>query len=83
MALRPTAHRPFVLIKTLDQWRRCSHEQTNLDVLAGTVELARLPGPALDEAVIGELPPLAGLAFDRHCRLYRALPELGRLHVHR
>ncbi|MFV8752712.1 phage tail protein [Nannocystaceae bacterium ST9] len=83
MALRSPAYRPFVLIKTLDQWRRCSHDATSLDVLAGTVELSRLSGPELDEAVIGALPILAGLVFDRHCRLYRALPEAGQIHVHR
>jgi phage tail-like protein len=81
MPLRPPAHRPFVLIQTLDQWRRCSHLQTNLDVLAGTVELERQtePTPPLVDVPL----TLAGLAFDRGCRLFRALPEHGQVHMHR
>ncbi|MFO7567699.1 MAG: phage tail protein [Enhygromyxa sp.] len=89
--MRAPAHRPFVLIQTLDQWRRCAHEQTSLDPLDGAVELARLPGrggaggevKGAAGEVEEELPSLAGLVFDRHCRLYRALPDEGQIHMHR
>ncbi len=82
--MRPPVHRPFVLIQTLDQWRRCAHWQTSLDPLTGAVELARLPREDDDaQAVSGELPTLAGLVFDRHCRLFRAAPDEGQIYVHR
>jgi phage tail-like protein len=83
LSVRQVTHRPFALIQTLDQWRRCAHDQTALDPLTGAVELARRAGPCVEAAVTGPLPELAGLVFDRHCRLYRAAPEQGQVFVHR
>jgi phage tail-like protein len=80
-------HRPFVLIRTVDQWRRCAHEHTSLDDIRGVVSLARTDEGAEDDddeqLEFEPLPTLAGLAFDRRCRLLRADPERGQVFVHR
>ncbi|NOY61979.1 MAG: hypothetical protein GXP10_02285, partial [Gammaproteobacteria bacterium] len=79
------ANGQFAMIQGADQWRRVAHEQTALDVDLGVVQLAW----QMDEPSGGEsdgessgdvvaVPP-AGLAFDPWCRLYRTLPEAGRL----
>lgn len=80
--MRPVPHRPFVLIQTLDQWLRCAHRQTVVDPLDGTVELAPIDS-VVPEASETEALPVAGLAFDRHCRLFRSVPELGHVFMHR
>ena len=69
--------RPFALVRTGDQWIRCSFADTFLDLDAGVVELAwttataesNVPAPLLG----------AGLAFDRECRLYHSIPPEGRI----
>lgn len=69
--------RPYALVRTGDQWVRCSHDSTFLDLASGVVELAwtttttatTVPTPA----------EVAGLAFDSNCRLLHALPEAGRI----
>jgi phage tail-like protein len=70
--------RSFALVQTVDQWQRAAHCDTAIDPDSGQVGLARQrpqlaePGPAR--------PPLpAGLAFDGACRLYRSVPDEGRV----
>ena len=70
--------RPFALVRTADQWRRCAYESTFLDTVRGVVSLAWVPGESG-----GASPPPAleagGLAFDNAARLYRSLPDEGRI----
>lgn len=80
--MRRPAHRPFSLIRTVDQWRRCAHERTALDTQGAIVELERLREEA-EAAELAELPTPAGMAFDRHCRLFRSEPEAGQVRVYR
>lgn len=69
--------RPFALLRTGDQWVRCSFDHTYLDLDAGVVELgwstttteSQAPAPTIG----------AGLAFDNECRLYHSLPAAGRV----
>ncbi|MBZ5558150.1 MAG: hypothetical protein LAO77_12825 [Acidobacteriia bacterium] len=62
--------RPFALLRTGDQWLRCSYEDTALDPQAGIVTLASTTATA-DTST--PAPPLgAGLAFDHECRLYHS-----------
>lgn len=74
---------PFVMVHSLDQWRRVAHDGTALETLddeRGLVQLAWLPDQRLDletDEAVETLP--AGLAFDPWCRLYRARPELGQV----
>ncbi len=69
--------RPYALLRTGDQWMRCSFEDTFLDVDAGIVELART---TLTEESDDAAPPAgAGLAFDNECRLYHSLPDGNRV----
>jgi phage tail-like protein len=70
-----TATRPFALIRTRDQWSRASHCQTAIDDATGGVQLSWTP-PA---ATGGKMPTAGGMAFDGECRLYRSLPDLGRV----
>jgi len=65
--------RPFLIVRTGDQWLRSSHAGTSLDVEQGIVQL----GDARDEAVKAGGDPRnpAGLAFDRECRLYRGCAD--------
>jgi phage tail-like protein len=70
--------RDFAMIHSVDQWRRVAHENTALQVEAGSVQLAWEIEERLDAAVGPQLP-VAGLAFDPWCRLYRTLPEAGRM----
>lgn len=67
--------RPFVLIRTRDQWSRASHDQTAIDETTGGVELFWTPPPATGRSIL----VAGGLAFDGECRLYRSLPEAGRV----
>ncbi len=66
--------RPFALVQTGDQWLRCGHVRTSLE--EGIVELATIDDTAQSN---GQAAPkiAAGLAFDRHCRLFHSLPEDG------
>ena len=69
--------RPFALLRTGDQWVRCSFDRTYLDLDAGVLELAWTT-TTLDSAAAA--PALgAGLAFDRECRLYHCVLAEGRV----
>jgi phage tail-like protein len=65
------------LVRTGDQWIRCSFDNTFLDYDAGVVELewttttadSTQPAPTIG----------AGLAFDNECRLYHSRPSDGRI----
>jgi len=64
--------RPFALLRTRDQWSRCSHFRTEIDAASRGVELARRDeGEGLPSGTPAEA---AGLAFDHECRLYRSIP---------
>ena len=69
--------RPIALLRSGDQWVRCSHDATFLDLFNGVVELAWTTTTATSNA---DAPAIgAGLAFDAHCRLVHSLPEAGRV----
>ncbi len=69
--------RPFVAVRTSDQWLRCAHRSTSLDEARGVVALGfTVEAPVGAE---GALPTPAGLAFDSACRLFHSLPEEGRV----
>jgi phage tail-like protein len=68
--------RPFALIHTVDQWRRAGHHGTALSG-DGEVELGWTADPGAEAPAAAPGP--AGLAFDPWCRLYRSLPEDGRI----
>jgi phage tail-like protein len=68
--------RDFALIQTEDQWLRSSHENTAIE--AGVLQLASEPEQVATPAG-GPSRPVGGLGFDRYCRLYRSLPDEGRL----
>lgn len=72
------AARPFSIVKTRDQWLRATHDRTGFDARLSAVELAWKVGQAARKT---EDPPprAAGLAFDGACRLYRSIPEEGRV----
>lgn len=65
--------RPFSLVRTRDQWLRCSHQ--------GTALLDDVVSLAWEEEAAGGTPGAvaapAGLAFDAGCRLYHARPADG------
>jgi phage tail-like protein len=69
--------RPFSLVRTGDQWIRCSFDETFLDVDAGVVELARTTATIESEMAAPALA--AGLAFDNECRLYHSIPADNRV----
>ena len=69
--------RPFALLRTGDQWFRCSFERTFLDVDAGVVELARTTATADSDKPAPTVG--AGLAFDNECRLYHSAPPENRV----
>src|SRR5205823_10128478 len=74
----PTVPRPFALVRTDDQWSRAAHNGTALDAETGGVELRRVESEATQKG--GEASALtAGLAFDAECRLYRSVPDEGRV----
>jgi len=70
--------RPFSLVRTEDQWRRAAHQGTSLQADTWAVQLAWESEPS-GEAATGPAPIGAGLAFDPWCRLYRSVPEEGRV----
>jgi len=70
-----TERRPHALLRSGDQWVRCGHDATYLDLVGGVVELAWQTTTA-DSGT--PTPPLgAGLAFDAHCRLLHSRPDDG------
>jgi phage tail-like protein len=71
--------RPFAQIDGADMWARAAHRETFLDFASGVVELAWSAPEATDAPLAGEVPEAAGLAFDAECRLYRSLPDAGRV----
>ena len=72
--------RPNALLRSGDQWLRCSHSSTFLDFGRGVVELAWTSAtPGAPAPGSGAPAPGAGLAFDGHCRLVHSLPEAGRV----
>ena len=70
--------RPFALVHTADQWCRAAHTGTALERATGAVRLAGEPEPERD-VIPGALPLPGGLAFDPWCRLFRSVPEEGRI----
>jgi phage tail-like protein len=72
-----TAERPFAIVRTRDQWRRMAHTDTFIDGETGGIEL-RWVRP-LARHTPAPLTPPAGMAFDAECRLYRSLPDQGRV----
>ncbi len=77
----PVRHRPsirdFALVRTRDQWRRCSHDRTAV-APRGVVELAS-SDDAGGEPAQGTPGLGGGLCFDAYCRLYHSVPEEGRV----
>jgi phage tail-like protein len=69
------APRPYALLRTADQWRRAAY--TDAALVHDTILLAWKNPDAGEPAETPASPALAGLAFDRHCRLYHSLPEGG------
>jgi len=69
--------RPFALLRTGDQWVRCSFDRTYLDLDAGVVELAWTTTTVDSTAAAPALG--AGLAFDQECRLYHCVAADGRV----
>ena len=69
--------RPFALLRTGDQWVRCSFDRTYLDLDAGVVELAWTTTTVDSTAAAPALG--AGLAFDKECRLYHCVLAEGRV----
>jgi phage tail-like protein len=66
--------RPFLIVRTADQWMRSSHVRTALDRAHGILQLADAP-EARTVTVAPAPAAYAGLAFDRECRLYRATAQ--------
>lgn len=65
--------RPFALLRTGDQWMRCSFDETSLDPQTGIVSLASTTASAESTS---EAPAVGGgLAFDRECRLYHSVAK--------
>jgi phage tail-like protein len=63
-------------------WARCSFEHTTL--LKDVVTLAPIDPTPIDPGPLAPRPGVdieafAGLAFDRHCRLFHSIPEEGRV----
>ena len=69
--------RPFALVRSGDQWVRCGHDSTFLDLANGIVELAWTTTTTATTAASSA--QVAGLAFDSNCRLLHSLPEAGRV----
>jgi phage tail-like protein len=69
--------RPFALVRSGDQWIRCSFDATYLDLFNGIVELAWTTTTLESDAPAPTVG--AGLAFDGECRLYHSLPDAGRV----
>ncbi|WLE98046.1 MAG: phage tail protein [Candidatus Electrothrix communis] len=65
------------MVHTADQWLRSAFHNTSLAVDQGAVQLAWQQEVAPSAAET--LPEPTGLAFDPWCRLYRSIPEEGRV----
>jgi phage tail-like protein len=76
----PAIGRSFAPLTGVEQWLRCGHHGTTVDLEAEEVTLAWEPGedcgPWAGEAVP---PEPAGLAFDANGCLYHGVPERGQL----
>jgi phage tail-like protein len=69
--------RPFALLRTGDQWIRCSFDHTYVDLDSGAVELAWTTTTVDSDAAAPTLG--AGLSFDNECRLYHCVPDKGQV----
>ena len=65
----------FAMIHTADQWIRSAFENASMEAETGAVQLAW----ETSDVEASKAPPPAGLAFDPWCRLYRSIPEEGRV----
>jgi len=74
-----SAGRPFSLVRSTDQWCRCSHERTTVDVLTSVVSLAELPAPRPPTVGSPASAPPVGFAVDAACRVFRSVSEEHRL----
>ena len=72
------AARSFALVGSRDAWLRCAHDGTHVDA-AGAVGLAWTEPEGAEAAPAATEPGPGGLAFDPQCRLYRSLPDEGRV----
>jgi phage tail-like protein len=72
--------RPFVLVRTRDQWLRADHRHTALDDETGGVTLEwSADSDPVQGTSDAAAPPAGGLAFDASCRLYRSVVAAGRV----
>lgn len=72
--------RSFVPLSTNDQWLRCAHSGTDLDVAAEVVMLAADQQTEVPGWVSGaDVPERAGLAFDQGGCLYHADPARAQI----
>ena len=69
--------RNFVMVHTADQWLRAAFQNTSIAEDRGAVQLAWEQESA--NPVSETVPEPTGLAFDPWCRLYRSVPEEGRI----
>ena len=72
----------FAMLHTLDQWQRSAHVNTALEQTSealGVVQLAWKMDTRSDSEETEVPKPIAGMAFDPWCRLYRCEPEQGQL----
>lgn len=67
----------FAMIHSPDQWHRAAFQDTTFDVDRGVVQLAWELDTGRDAPQKGAEP--AALVFDPWCRLYRSIPEEGRI----
>lgn len=67
----------FVMVHTADQWLRSDFQNTAMAEDRGAVQLAWEQESA--EPLSDIVPAPYGLAFDPWCRLYRSVPEEGRI----
>ncbi|MCH9686950.1 MAG: hypothetical protein K0V04_36280 [Deltaproteobacteria bacterium] len=78
------AHRPFLVVKTRDQWYRCAHRDTAYDSDERAIELAEQASAEPPSAEVdGPAPSWRGLCYDRWCRLYQVQTEAGQILRHR
>lgn len=70
--------RAHAVITTAGQWSGGTHEGTVVDAAAGRLTLEWTEPPPVDRRA-GPAAPVAALAFDRECRLYRSVPDAGRV----
>jgi len=68
----------FAIVDGGASWRRCTLGDDAV-VVGDTVQLDWQDDPAAEAPVPVVDPPGAGLAFDRHCRLFHSVPAQGRV----